>query len=117
MSGVANGDGTQPREQFPGILNPTSTGAMGSVPTRTPPPDAAASGFVTGSPGGSGQIVPVTEQTGHGRTASTAMPGQEDSSVISGGDPDHAYTDTGAESGSDHTDAWGRFSWQQGPGG
>ena len=114
MAGVLNGDGDQPAEMFPGIANPTTTHAGGSVASRTPPPDADPPDSDSGTPGGSGNIVPLREQAISGRSASTGQPGQNDGSVIMGGDGEEpGYTDSGARSGSSYTDPWPRYSWQQ----
>lgn len=107
MTGVQNGDGS-PVGSFFGMdashyYNTNAGGSQGAsgqaddaVPTMITPPSGA-------------------WYDRHGvSTHGSIMPGQDDTSVISPG-PAGDYVDTGASDDPDsHTDAWGRFDWQQG---
>lgn len=105
MTGVINGDGTAPREQFPGIVNPDGTGAPGSTPAGSTAADTVPA-HVT-PPGGSWYAQIPTETHG------TEMPDQNSPSIIEPG-PASGYVSTGAGDGG--TDHWARHSWQQSPG-
>jgi hypothetical protein len=79
------------------------------------PPDHAPPDSDSGSPG-NGAPTPLDEQAIDGRNASPQTRGQNDGSIIMGSAADEdGFTDTGAAGGT--TDAWGRFPWQQSPGG
>lgn len=104
---ISNGDGPQVTSLF-GFPVPDTTGAGGSEPSRTRPPDEDVPDSVSGTPGGSGNITPLSEQVTNGRCMSPENPGQEDIGFAGLGDP--AYTNT--STGGGHTDAWSRFDWQ-----
>ena len=98
------------RDPFPGIQW-RGQPSPGSDPARTPAPDRAAPpGSVTGTPGGSGNVQPLSEMAVSGRCLSPELDGQEDSFDQG---PEPAYTDTGARGGTASTMAEAhRYSWQ-----
>lgn len=109
---VANSDYIP--DPFPGISAGTDTGAPGSSPDRTAPPDSVVPGGRTGLPG-VGTVTALDLQAGPGESASTSQPGQTAASVIAPG-PASDYSSPGPRPSSAHTDAWPREDWQQGPG-
>lgn len=110
MSGITNGDGSRITDLFgvpaDGYYN---SGAPGSRASRTPGRAVELSGE-SGLPN-VGLPLPLAQQMDDTGCASTEQPGQNDGSPIMGDDADGDYTDSGAGYG--HTDAWGRFDWQQ----
>jgi hypothetical protein len=112
LSGVSNGDGTPVSDLF-GCLMPENTGATGSVPSRTAPPDDALPDQMTGIPG-VGATTPLAAQAGPGENASSIMPGQNDLG-LPGASHDPGYADSGAGEGHNFADQH-RYPWQQQPG-
>ena len=106
MSGVINGDGSQPAEMFPGIANPNSTGAPGSDPASAAPADAVAARFTdaTGNPWNQLQA----------STHGTVEPGQLDGVNQLGGVTADDISRTGAGEGVPiSASSHGRRPWQQ----
>ena len=106
LSGVINGDGSQPTEMFPGISNPSGTGAPGSDPASAAPADAVAATFTdaTGNPWA--QI----SASSHG----TVEPGQLDGVSVLGGVTADDISHTGAGDGVPiSASSHGRRPWQQ----
>lgn len=113
MSGVKNGDGSQPDEMFPGIRNPTGTGAPGSAGTRTPGAAVPLEpGAESGIPG-VGTAVDMSLLVDAAGALSTEQPGQNSDGF--GMVTTDQITQTGAGRG--HTDAWSRKPGQQPAGG
>jgi hypothetical protein len=111
---MAANDGSHPVRDLFGVPLPDGTGAVGSSPDRTPPPDSLVPGGVSGLPG-AGTAMALSLQAGPGSSASTSQPGQNAPSEIAPG-PAGGYMSTGAGGGQngDHSP---RYDWQQPPGG
>lgn len=113
MAGVRNGDGDQPRESFPGIMNPSGTGAPGTqgVSASTTTGETLATVGIRTPDGGMRDIASIAVHAGDTSAMSDDLAAHE-SQICPG--PQQDYVSDGPKgnhtvSAADHA----RFSWQQ----